>query len=108
MDTYKQILLLGNGINRCFNANSWESLLLEIATNNKAKNGKIYFYEPIDNRKENQYNNEKLELLKILSSNNKYIELIDLGISIEKNSDYLAFYRKAIEDIDKKVKSVKC
>lgn len=71
--------------------------LINRKINEKTPHGKIYFYEPIDNRKNQQLLREKIELLKILSNDGKHIEIIDLGMEIKKDEDYKEFYIKAIK-----------
>ncbi len=71
--------------------------LLERKNNEKAKHGKIYYYEPVSE------NNEKVKLLKLFGA-----EVINFNMSVpenNKNEFYLEFYQKALESIINNIKS---
>jgi len=81
--------------------------LLNRKAREKAKTGKVYFYEPSSDKE-----HEKVKLLKALKCGNEeyLVEHIDLGYKMRKeentyvlDGDWKAFYRLALEDVQKRM-----
>ena len=78
--------------------------LLNRKAREKFNTGKLYFYEPYD---EKQW--EKIDLLKLMktTSGEKLTEIIDLGYDKANNIDWKSFYIGALKDVKKRMNDLK-
>lgn len=105
-----KVLLLGNGINRCFADSGWSDwidtlysemdlwYLLNRKAREKAEHGTVFFYEPQSGTPDMK-TCQKLDLMELFG-----VEIRDLGCRLDedektRNAQFLPFYHQAIDQI---------